>query len=385
MANDRVQAKIDLIKGKDETGDVKNSLTSFGGSLTRIGEIAAGLGLERLAEKIIDVGRNAASAAVSTGIQFEQWKIGFDTMLGSAEKSSKLLSEISDFAKKTPFELTDLVNSSKQLVAYGFAQEDVIETTKTLGDISAGVGAPINDLVYLYGTLRAQNVAYTKDLNQFTARGIPVLDLLAEKFGVAKDEVMDMASKSKISFKDIEDVFKKMTGSGGTYFNMMEKQSKTLSGVLSNVKDNITQVGLSILGFDMDAKSKTFGQLKEGSIFDQMSKGANALLSFLDSHKDQIVTTVQSISDSFMLIADYIQKHVVPAAQVFIGLLTHLGQQIQTAFAPVLTHLTEVYIKHKDAIDKIAYILGAVLYGAISLIIEVIAKATVCVWPSRTS
>lgn len=383
MANDRVQAKIDLLKGKDETGEVKSSLGSFGSSLSRIGEIAAGLGLERLAENVVQVGKNAASAAVSTGMQFEQWKMGFDTMLGSAEKSSKLLSDISEFAKKTPFELTDIVQSSRQLVAYGFAQEEVIKTTKTLGDISAGVGVPLNDLVYLYGTLRAQNVAYTKDLNQFTARGIPVLDLLSEKFGVTKEKVLDMASKSKIGFKDIEQVFQKMTSSGGVYFNMMDKQSKTMSGVLSNIKDSITQVGLSMLGFDMVIGSKTFGQAKQGSIFDQMAKGAQALLGYLESHKEQINNFTLGVTNALTAIANFLQTKVVPAAQDFYGVLVRIAQHVQTAFTPVMNHLLEVYNKHKQTIDTLVYVLGAVLYGVLVALIHVLGIVT-DIWLTMT-
>lgn len=360
MANDRVQAKIDLLKGRDETGEVKQSLEGFGGTLNRIGQIAAGVGLERLAEKMIDLGKSAVSATIGSGLQFEQWKMGFDTMLGSAEKSSKLLSEISEFAKSTPFELKDLVSSSRQLVAYGFAQEEIIDSTRMLGDVAAGVGAPISELVYLYGTLKAQNIAYTKDLNQFTARGIPILDLLAQKFGVNKEQVLDMASKSKIGFKDIQQAFQTMTKEGGIYFNMMDTQAKSVGGVLSNIKDSFTQIGLSMIGFDMDAGSKNFGQLKEGSIFDSLGKGLTTVMELINQNRGTI--------DGFF-------NGLVEAGKGFWNILKQIGEHIQTAFTPVMTHLSEVYDKHKERIDKIAYVLGAVLYGAITALIYIIAGA----------
>ena len=176
----------------------------------------------------------------------EQNQVAFETMLGSASKAKTLLQQMSDFAAKTPFQLPDVVNAGKQLLAYGFQQEKVIDTTRMLGDVAAGLNIPLGDIIYLFGTLRAQGRAYTKDLNQFTARGIPILDLLAKQYGVTTSEVFKLAETGKIGFEDINKAFQTMTGSGGQFFNLMDKQSKTTLGTWSNLQDSITRVQITL-------------------------------------------------------------------------------------------------------------------------------------------
>jgi hypothetical protein len=106
-----------------------------------------------------------------------------------------------------------------------------------LGDVAAGVGAPLNDIVYLYGTLQTQGRAYTKDIMQFTSRGIPIIEELANQFGKSKEEVMGMVEAGKVGFPEVERAFNAMTGEGGLFFNLMQEQSKTLAGQISNLKD----------------------------------------------------------------------------------------------------------------------------------------------------
>jgi hypothetical protein len=236
-------------------------------------------------------------SAVENAASYEQNRIAFESMLGSADKARKLLAQVSDFAAKTPFELPQVVAAARQLVAYGFAQQDVIKTTKLLGDISSGVGAPLEDLVYLYGTLRAQNVAYTKDLNQFTARGIPVLDLLAKKFNVTKEEVLEMASQSKISFKDIEAVFGTMTSKGGLFFNGMERQSKSFSGVMSNLNDSFGKFVREVVGIN------DRGDIREGSLFAALKDGAERLLVVMEEVRPKVTAMVNAFSQNETAIA----------------------------------------------------------------------------------
>src|SRR3712207_2818716 len=98
--NPEVQVKIYFKHDGKGLKDAEHAVDGFHGTLKRVGELAAGIGLERLAEKFIQVGKAAADFAVDTASKFEQWKMSFDTMLGSSEKASVLLSQISDFATK---------------------------------------------------------------------------------------------------------------------------------------------------------------------------------------------------------------------------------------------------------------------------------------------
>lgn len=169
--------------------------------------------------------------------EFQKLEVAFSTMLKSKEKADQLMSEAVRLAAITPFTLQDVGDGAKQLLAYGFAQDKVIGTLQMLGDVAAGVGAPLNDIVYLYGTLQTQGRAYTKDIMQFTGRGIPIIEELAKQFGVSKNEVQALVEAGKVGFPEVERAFQNLTGSGGLFFNLMEKQSKTLTGQISNLED----------------------------------------------------------------------------------------------------------------------------------------------------
>lgn len=169
--------------------------------------------------------------------EFQQLEVAFSTMLRSKDRADKLLAQVAELAAKTPFGLQDAARGTKQLLAYGFQAEEIIGTLRTLGNVAAGVSAPLNDIVYLYGTLRTQGRAYNIDIRQFTSRGIPIIKELAKQFGVSADKVNDLVAAGKVGFPEIEKAFQSMTGQGGIFFNLMEEQSKTLTGQISNLED----------------------------------------------------------------------------------------------------------------------------------------------------
>lgn len=172
--------------------------------------------------------------------QFQQLDIAFTTMLqGNKEASSKLMNELTEFASMTPFGLMDAASGAKQLLAYGFAVDNVVKDMEMLGNVASGVSAPLNDIVYLYGTLKASGRVATMDIRQFAGRGIPIYRELAKVMGVAEGEINDLVSAGKVGFNDIEKAFKRMTGEGGTFYNLMREQSKSLPGQISNLEDSI--------------------------------------------------------------------------------------------------------------------------------------------------
>ena len=108
-----------------------------------------------------------------------------------------------------------------------------------MGDVASGVGAPLNDIVYLYGTLNASGRVALMDIRQFAGRGIPIYEELAKVLGIAKERVNDFASAGKISFEHVEQAFKNMTSEGGRFNNLMEKQSASIVGLKANLGDAI--------------------------------------------------------------------------------------------------------------------------------------------------
>ncbi len=171
--------------------------------------------------------------------EVQQLEVAFRTMLGSVSQADELLQQLVRTAAITPFGLEDVANGAKQLLAYGLEAEKVNETLIRLGDIAAGLSVPLNDLVYLYGTTMAQGRLYTQDLNQFTGRGIPMISELAKQFGVAESKVKELVEAGKVGFPEVQKVIESLTDEGGKFGGLMEEQSKTITGQISNIEDAV--------------------------------------------------------------------------------------------------------------------------------------------------
>ena len=191
--------------------------------------------------------------------EFQQLEVAFTTMLGSSEKANVLMAQLTETAAKTPFDLQGVANGARQLLAYGTSAEDVNETLIRLGNIAAGLSQPLGDLVYLYGTTMTQGRLYTQDLNQFTGRGIPMIKELAKEFGVAESEIKGMVEAGMIGFPEVQKVIQNLTNEGGMFFNLMQEQSKTITGQISNIGDSfsmmLNEIGKANEGIINDALS----------------------------------------------------------------------------------------------------------------------------------
>lgn len=185
---------------------------------------------------------NLLTSIVQVRGQFQQLEIAFETMLGSKSKAHELMQQMEETAAKTPFDLDGVANGAKQLLAYGESADKVNDTLVRLGNIASGLSLPLNDIVYLYGTTMVQGRLYAADVRQFTGRGIPLVKELAKMYGVTADEINNMVSAGKIGFPDVQKVLNKLTDEGGQFYNLMEKQSKSLTGMISSLGDTWDQV-----------------------------------------------------------------------------------------------------------------------------------------------
>lgn len=210
-------------------------------------------------------GTNFVGDIVRVRGEFQQLEIAFGTMLGSKEKADKLMMEITQFAATTPFELGDVAKSTKQLLAFGIESDNIIGTLRSLGDVSAGIGAPLGEIAYLFGTIKTQGVALTQDIRQFASRGIPIYEELAKVLGVTTEQVGDFVSAGKVGFPEVEAVFKNLTAEGSKFGGLMEAQSKSLTGQLSNLRDA------------WDQMLNTIGQGQEG-LFSDIISGATTVV-----------------------------------------------------------------------------------------------------------
>ena len=193
---------------------------------TYITSYLVGQGMQSLLQSII-----------STRGQFQQLEIAFNTMLGSTEKAQALMAQLTNTAAKTPFDLNSIASGAKQMLAFSSSVESVVDEIVMLGNVASGVSAPLNDIIYLYGTLRSQGRAYTVDIRQFAGRGIPIYEELEKVMQVNRQELNKLIEEGKVGFPQVEQAFKNMTSEGGLYFNLMQEQSKSLTGMISNLGD----------------------------------------------------------------------------------------------------------------------------------------------------
>lgn len=212
---------------KEEAGETVEANEKMSVSLTKVLGVIGG----------VTALKNFATELVNVRGQFQQLEIAFSTMLKSKEKADKLMSELVDIAAKTPFDLQGVASSAKQMIAYGSSAENVGDELVMLGNVAAGVGSQLSEIAYLYGTLRTQGRAYAVDIRQFAGRGIPIYEELSKVLGVTKDEVSGLVKEGKVGFKEVEQAFKNMTSESGIYYNLMQEQSKSLTGQLSNLGD----------------------------------------------------------------------------------------------------------------------------------------------------
>lgn len=212
-------------------GETANAeLQSMDGFMAKAAQTAAGL-------FAVDKLKDFASAIATVRGEYQQLEIAFETMLGSKSQADALMAQLIDTAATTPFEMKEIAESSKMLLAYGMAADEVNGTLIRLGDIAAGLSIPIKDLAFLYGTTMVQGRLYTQDLNQFLGRGIPLADELAKQFGKNKSEVKKLVEEGKIGFPEVQKAIEALTNEGSKFGGLMEAQSKTIKGQKSNIED----------------------------------------------------------------------------------------------------------------------------------------------------
>ena len=178
--------------------------------------------------------------------QFQQTEMAFKTMLQSEEKADALMKQMIHTAAITPFGVEDVTEGAKQLLAFNVAAEDVNKTLIGLGDVAAGMGLNLKDLVMLYGTTIAKGKMDTMDLYQFLNRGIPIADEIAKVMGLDVTNAIKEVQKQIKAGKVTSDVFiqamQSMTAEGSKFGGLMEAQSKTITGQISNIEDAIEQM-----------------------------------------------------------------------------------------------------------------------------------------------
>lgn len=276
---------------------------------------------------------NLVSSIVSVRGQFQQLELAFGTMLGSTAKATDLMQQMVDTAAKTPFGLMGVAEGAKQLLAYGVSADKVNDTLVRLGNIASGLSIPLNDIVYLYGTTMVQGRLYAQDVRQFTGRGIPLVKELAEKYHTTADNINAMVSAGKIGFPDVEEVLNKMTNAGGQFYQLMEKQSSSLTGQIANLEDA------------WDSALNSFGEQTEGVL----SAGIQGATYFVE-HMDDVVRILKAVAIAYGSVkAATVLTSVATKGYTGITVLDNAAKTAQVALMKVEATLSGEVANQKKA------------------------------------
>lgn len=271
-------------------------------------------------------------ASVKAAGQMEQTRIAFTTLLKDGEKAKSFLSELEKFAASTPFELPDVLDASKRLLAFGFSAEQVIPILTAVGDSASALGigeAGIQRLTLAIGQMQAKGKVSAEEMLQLAEAGVPAWEMLANKIGTDIPTAMDKASKGQISAA--EGIQAVISGMNSRFGGMMEKQAQTVNGIMSNIQDSVTQT-MVVIG----------DELIEAFNIKAALKGAqDAIGEFADKVKTMgLANAIRDLpvwfTGSMAIIAGAIMGVAIPAIVALVGTLYTLGVGAGIISAPFI-------------------------------------------------
>lgn len=351
---------------KVDTTGAKNDIGQLG---SKIGSLVKGVALGYTGKTLVEyfIGSNA---------DMETYLTSFETMLGSAEEAQSLMNNLKQMASVTPFETTDLTNATQILMSFGTEVKDVQSYLQMLGDISQGNKEKFNSLALVFGQVKSAGKLMGQDLLQFINVGFNPLQEMAKKTGRSMADLKKDMEDGKISFEMVADAMKSATSEGGLFYQAMEKQSKTMSGMLSTLKDNLAQFG-------RDAGEKAFGQVKDSlqgllDMIDEASKDGT-----LDEIAEDIGNALNALISTLISTAKFLYEY---KDAILAGVTAMVAFKSALAISNFITSAVNAYKTLKSAIDagttsQLAFVMAlesnpiGIAVGAVAGLVAVVANA----------
>lgn len=288
--------------------------------------------------------KNFVEQIASVRGQFELSERSLEAILQNKPKADEIFNKTVELAVKSPFRIKDLVDYTRQLSAYRIESDKLYDTTKRLADVSAGLGVDMGRLILAYGQVKAAAYLRGSEVRQFTEAGINMYGELQQYFKEVKGEayttaqIVDMISKRKVTFEDVEAIFQRMTDKGGTFYNMQEIQAETLQGKISNLKDAF------------DVMLNDIGKANEGTMNGMVSWGT----SMLDNWK-----ALAEIGKALIPILIAIKANSMFAK-------TSLGQAFSQASGTGIVRYKALFVNSLDGMKKALKDFGGLVKSSLS-------------------
>lgn len=235
-----------LAQTRDRINEVKKNMGEFKARMVETSNFANNLKNSLVALFSISAIKGYINKLVEVRAQMELQQTALRAILQDKDEADKVFSQVQKLAMQSPFTIQQMTTFTKQLAAYRVESEKLVDTTKMLADVSAGLGVDMGRLILAYGQVKSANYLRATEVRQFTEAGLNISGELAKYFSeiqgkmVSVGDVMEMITKRMVRFGDVEEVFKRITSAGGLFYDMQKKQSETLWGQLQRIKDALT-------------------------------------------------------------------------------------------------------------------------------------------------
>lgn len=339
--------------------DTEINESGFNSGISKLGGIAKkGAGVAVAAVGAVTA---ALGAGVVAGVKYnasiESYQTSFEVMTGSAEKAAEVIDKLKKVGAETPFELPDLADTTQLLMNYGFSADEAMDKMMMLGDISQGSADKMSRIATAYGQMSSAGKVSLEDVKQMIEAGFNPLQEISESTGESMASLYDRISKGTISVDEITASMQRATSEGGKYFQSMEKQSQTFSGLISTLKDNAQQLlgeivkpisdGLteSLLPAAISAIEQLTQGFEENGVSGMIQAAGNivnGLFTGIIENAPLLISTGMELLNQFLLgiatgIPTLLTKGFEIVTQLTLGILQNLPQLI-TQGAAVITN-----------------------------------------------
>lgn len=334
----KVKAELDKATGANkqltqESEKTKKSFNGLGGVISTVFSVTAIRGF--------------LNNLIKVRGEFELQHKSLQVLLQDVDEANELWDKTIALAVKSPYRVKELVTYTKQLAAYRVESEKLYDTTRMLADVSAGLGVDMNRLILAFGQVKAANFLRGTELRQFSEAGVNLLEELSKRFtqlegrAVSVGDVFERVSKRMVKFSDVEAVFQKITSEGGVFYQMQEKQSETLRGMIMNLKDSV------------DLMFNEMGRSQDSSL-----KGALRLVKELVDNWRKFIPVISSVGAAFL--AGFSVKIIASIGAAFKALWAIIAANPIMAAVSLVTALAVAIMSAKRNVDELTASLNQV-------------------------
>nr|DAZ19646.1 MAG TPA: tail tape measure protein [Caudoviricetes sp.] len=342
--------------------DTEINESGFNSGISKLGGIAKkGAGVAVAAVGAVTA---ALGAGVVAGVKYnasiESYQTSFEVMTGSAEKAAEVIDKLKKVGAETPFELQDLADTTQLLMNYGFSADEAMDKMMMLGDISQGSADKMSRIATAYGQMSSAGKVYLEDVKQMIEAGFNPLQEISESTGESMASLYDRISKGTISVDEITASMQRATSEGGKYFQSMEKQSQTFSGLISTLKDNAQQLlgeivkpisdGLteSLLPAAISAIEQLTQGFEENGVSGMIQAAGNivnGLFTGIMENAPLLISTGMELLNQFWLgiatgLPELIMKGFEIVTQLALGIMQNLPQLVTQGSAAITNYVS---------------------------------------------